>query len=123
MALAEGSREGLFFRNLWYKIFGEWQVVELLCDNQTAIKNAESEQHHKRSKHINLKYHHIKDEVEKGEVKVSWIQSIDNVVDLMTEPVSKGVYERLTKILHNKDYSQRGRVKEYRPGKLNSINT
>ena len=89
VALSEGAREALFFRNLWYEIYEEWKCVKILCDNRTAIKNAESEQHHKRSKHINIKYHHIKDEVEKREVKVSWVCGKDNVADLMTKPVSK----------------------------------
>jgi hypothetical protein len=99
IAMSEGAREGLFFRNLFWECTNEWQPIYMYCDNRGAVKNAENELQHKRSKHIELKYHHIKDETEKGNIKLTWIPTKNNVADIMTKPVKVSVFKHLTEII------------------------
>ena len=103
IAASEGAREGLFFRNLYWECMNEWHPVIMKCDCNGAIKNAESELQHKRSKHIDLRYHHIKDEVENGTIKISWISTKVNVADIMTKPVSISSFKILTDIVFKSD--------------------
>ena len=72
-----------------------------MCDRNGAIKNAENELEHKRSKHIEIKFHFVKDENNKGNIKINWVSTKDNVADLMTKPVSKRTMERLIPKLYN----------------------
>ena len=46
---------------------------------------------HERSKHINVKYHFIREVIEQGTIKVKKIPTEDNPVDVLTKvlPVTK----------------------------------
>ena len=43
---------------------------------------------HQRSKHIDIKYHFVRTEVQKGTVQLKYIQSENNVADVFIKPVS-----------------------------------
>lgn len=66
-------------------------MTHLLIDNQSAIQMIESFENSKRSKHIDIKAHFIKDIVSKKIVSVS---SSDNISDIFTKalPMSKHMY-------------------------------
>jgi hypothetical protein len=55
-------------------------------DNQTAIKLAEDETSHKRTKHIVVKYHYSKEQQDINTISISYISSEDNLVDFFTKP-------------------------------------
>ena len=48
----------------------------IYCDNQSCIKLSENPVLHDRSKHIEIRYHFIKDMIQKGVVKLQYV-SID----------------------------------------------
>ena len=45
-----------------------YRHVPLLCDNESAINIAENPKEHTRTKHIDIRYHFLRDHVEKGEI-------------------------------------------------------
>jgi hypothetical protein len=45
----------------------------IYCDNQSCIKLFENPVFHDRSKHIEIRYHFIRDRVQKGAVKLQYI--------------------------------------------------
>ena len=51
----------------------EIDVTCIWCDNQSCIKMTENPVFHDRTKHIGIKYHYIKDMVEKGAVKFQYV--------------------------------------------------
>jgi hypothetical protein len=72
------SCEAIWLCKLLAGLFG--QVLEhtvIYCDNQSCIKLSENLVFHDRSKHIEIKYHFIRDMVQKGAVKLQYI-SIDD---------------------------------------------
>ena len=71
MAASLASCEAIWLRKLLVGLFG--QVLEptvIYCDNQTCIKLSKNPVFHDRSKHIEIRYHFIKDRVQKGVVKL-----------------------------------------------------
>jgi hypothetical protein len=61
---ANSSREAIWLRKLIYGLFGEnLETTIIHCDNQSCIKLTENSVFHDRSKHIDLKYHYIRDMV------------------------------------------------------------
>ena len=44
---------------------------------------------HERSKHIEIKYYFIQDEVQKGEVKIDYIPTDEKTTNILTKPLSR----------------------------------
>jgi hypothetical protein len=62
------------------------------CDNQSCIKLSENPMFHDRSKHIEIRYHFIRDRVQKGVVKLQHISIDEHIVDILTKPLVKGKF-------------------------------
>ena len=66
-------------------------AITLYCDNSGAVANEKEPKSHKREKHIERKYHLLREIVHRGDVKVSHIASEDNLAD----PFTKGLTQRI----------------------------
>ena len=65
------------------------QPIVLHADNQGAIALSKNPVHHQRSKHIDIRYHYIRSEIQSGDVELLYVPSEDNISDIFTKPVSK----------------------------------
>ena len=54
---------------------------------------------HSRTKHIDIRYHFLKDQVAQNEVKLEFIPTADQVADIFTKPLARDVFERLRILL------------------------
>lgn len=61
----------------------------LLVDNIGAISMSKSYENSKRTKHIDIRAHFLKDIVEKGIIAIEYINSNDNLADIMTKSLCK----------------------------------
>lgn len=59
----------------------------ILCDNGPAVKVANGEGKLRTSKHIDIRYHVLKEHVALGHVDVMWVPTKQQVVDFMTKPL------------------------------------
>ena len=65
-------------------------------DNTGAIFTAQNQQIGARTKHIDVKYHHVKDMLEDGELKLLFVRSEHNFADLMTKNVRETIHTTLS---------------------------
>jgi len=65
----------------------------IYCDNQSCIKLTENPVFHGRSKHIGIKYHFIRDCVQKGVVKLEYIPTDKQVADILTKALPRGKHD------------------------------
>ena len=75
---------------------GKLDSTIIHCDNQSCIKISENPVFHDRSKHIEMRYHFIRDPVQRGALKLQYIRTDEQIVDILTKPLSasKFVYFR-----------------------------
>ena len=67
----------------------------LYCDNLRTVKMVhDPHSEHKRSKHIDIKYHRIKDEIGEGGVNLQWVRGTENLANIMTKPLARPQFER-----------------------------
>ncbi|KAJ9556623.1 LOW QUALITY PROTEIN: hypothetical protein OSB04_011237 [Centaurea solstitialis] len=76
---------------LWMKTqladFGyTMQRIPIYCDSKSAIQITANPVQHSRTKHIDIRYHFIKDHVEKGNVELYFVESDYQLADLFTKP-------------------------------------
>ena len=68
-------------------------------DNQSCIKMTKNPVNHGRAKHIDIKYHHIRDEVKRGEVKLEYCETTVMLADIMTKGLHGPRHKDLTTAL------------------------
>ncbi|CAB3999284.1 Hypothetical predicted protein, partial [Paramuricea clavata] len=91
IALTDAVQEAKFLTQLCVdlKVVQVSYSVLVNGDNQGAINLAKNPMYHKRSKHIDVKYHFIRSEVRTGSIVLAYIPTDENVADIFTKPVSK----------------------------------
>eukprot|EP00253_Pinus_taeda_P033600 PITA_33600 len=81
MAASLASCEAIWLRKMLFGLFGQPLRPSVIhCDNQSCIKLTENLVFHDRSKHIGIKYHFIRDYVQKGAVKLEYFRDKMGVV-------------------------------------------
>ena len=65
----------------------------LYCDNSGAVANSKEPRNHKRGKHIERKYHLIREIVHRGDVAVMKIASEQNLADPFTKTLPERAFE------------------------------
>jgi hypothetical protein len=82
----------------------------IFCDNQSCIKMTENPMFHDKTKHIEIRYHYIRDLVQKGVVKLQYVGTDEQVADVLTKPLScvKFEYFRDKLGVVRKDFPRKG---------------
>ena len=68
---------------------GEAEQVSLKVDNKSAISLAKNLVFHKHSKHIELKYHFIRDCVEGKNIELEFLPTEHQLADMLTKPLGR----------------------------------
>ncbi|KAH9780110.1 hypothetical protein KPL71_007953 [Citrus sinensis] len=92
MAASEAAKEAVWLR----KFLQDLEVVpavtaplKLLCDNSGAVAQSKEPRNHKKQKHIERKYHLIRDIVQRGDVEVTQIASEQNLANPFTKAIPR----------------------------------
>ena len=64
-------------------------------DNQSCIAVAESKKPPARTKHIAIKYHHFRNLVDKGTIRMSHVDTKNQVADIFTKPIEDNQFFKL----------------------------
>ena len=59
--------------------------LKIFEDNQSCIKMTKNPVNHGRAKRIDIKYHHIRDEVKRGKVHLEYCETTNMLADIMTK--------------------------------------
>ncbi|GKC44513.1 retrovirus-related pol polyprotein from transposon TNT 1-94 [Tanacetum coccineum] len=91
---------GCCTRILWIKIqLADYDVlydkVPIFCNNTSAISISNNLVLHSRTKHINIKYHFIRDHILKGDIKLHFVPTNLKVADIFTKPLAEPSFTRL----------------------------
>jgi len=95
-ALAEISREIIYIRRLLthmgFKKFVK-DPIRVYCDNQSAIELSKNAVFHKRSKHVDINFHFVRELVERGEISVKFLRTDLMLADILTKSLSKAKHD------------------------------
>ncbi|GJX40907.1 hypothetical protein Tco_0255897 [Tanacetum coccineum] len=69
--------------------------VPIMCDNKGAIDLSKNPMQHSRTKHIEIRHHFLRDNVQKGHISIKKVPSIDNIVDILTKPLKRESFNYL----------------------------
>jgi len=75
--------------------FPQNEASPLQCDNNGALVLTGDPSFHARVKHIDVRYHHIRDRVEAGEISMHRVGSKFNTSDILTKALPASDFTRL----------------------------
>ena len=91
IAASQASCEAIWLRKMLVGLFDlELRPTVIHCDNQNCIKLTENPVFHDRSKHIEIRYHFIRDWVQRGAVKLEYVSTDEQVADILTKSLPRG---------------------------------
>ena len=88
MAITEAVKEVIWLQGLLDDLGVGQKQVTLFCDSQSAIHLAKNQVYHAQTKHIDVRYHFVREIIEEGGVLVQKIKTDDNPSDMLTKVVT-----------------------------------
>ena len=74
-------------------------IMVVYCDNSSTINISKNPVQHSKTKHIEIKYHFIKDPVERKIVYLEYIPTERQNADIFTKPLDKSKFETLRQVI------------------------
>jgi len=71
----------------------------IFCDNNSVISLSKNSMFHNRMKHIDTKFHYIRELVHNGEIVLQHCRTQEQVADILTKPLGQKSFEFLRKCL------------------------
>jgi hypothetical protein len=81
--------EAVWLRKLLTDLFGHEMDPIIHCDNQSYVKIFENPLFHDRLKHVEIKYHYIRDMVWRKGIHVQYPPTHEQIADIFTKMISK----------------------------------
>jgi len=100
LASADAAKQAIWLRTLLEDLgYPQQEATTIYNDNMGAILLSKNPVHHDRSKHISLRHHFLRDQVNDNIISLIHVPSKGNEADLLTKSLSSDLYEGLRKDL------------------------
>ncbi|KAE8653948.1 hypothetical protein F3Y22_tig00117056pilonHSYRG00559 [Hibiscus syriacus] len=100
MAAPEAAKEALWLTGLVKELGVQQGGVHLICDNQSAIHLAKNQVYRAKTKHIDVRFHKIRELVAYGEVLFQKVHTDENAADMFTKPVTTNKFKYYLDLLN-----------------------
>ena len=74
--------------------------IKIFCDNKSAKDLSANPVHHDRTKHINIRYHRIREFILDGTVEICYVPTSENPADIFTKCVTGSIFKYLLKFIY-----------------------
>jgi hypothetical protein len=74
--------------------------VPLLCDNESAICMADNPVEDSRTKHIDIRYHFMRDHQQWGDIEIAYVRTHNQLAGIFTKPLDEKTFSKLTNELN-----------------------
>ena len=96
IAATTAACQGVWLRQLLVELTGKGVGAAVIrVDNKSAIQLCKNPVFHGRSKHIETRYHFVRESVENGNVAVEYVHTDDQLADLLTKPLGRIKFQGL----------------------------
>ncbi|KAK4400978.1 Retrovirus-related Pol polyprotein from transposon TNT 1-94 [Sesamum angolense] len=96
IAAAATSNQAIWLRRILEDI-GEKQEepTTIYCDNKSAIAITKNPVQHSRTKHIDIKYHSLREATTRGEIELKYCGTEEQLADIFTKALPRNKFEEL----------------------------
>ncbi|XP_045792030.1 secreted RxLR effector protein 161-like [Trifolium pratense] len=95
IAAASSACQGIWLSRILTQIDArEKDCITIYCDNSSLIKLSKHPVMHGRSKHIDVRFHFLRDLTREGKIQLVHCSSFEQVADIMTKPLTFESFNR-----------------------------
>ena len=96
VSLGAATKKAVWLRDLLKELGCEQgEATPLYEDNRSAIALAENESHSRRTRHIHVKYHYVREAIKENIVRIIYCPSEQMVADMMTKSLPSSKFAEL----------------------------
>lgn len=100
VAASNAVKELVWFKRMLNELSPDDQMDSILyVDNQSAIRLIKNPEFHKRSKHIDVRYHFIRERFQEGEFQLEYVPTNNQIADIFTKALPKERFQALRSLL------------------------
>ena len=105
--IAAGSccAQVLWMRSQLFDYGFKMEKIPIFCNNTSAIAITQNPVQHSRTKHIDIRYHFIREHVMNCIVELHFVPSKKQLADIFTKPLDESTFSRLVSELGMLNYS------------------
>jgi hypothetical protein len=103
LSIGDDCKDLCFIKNLICELINKDIKIVIYNDNQSAHKLLECKEYcHKRSKHIDIRFHFVKYMIKDNFAQVKYLPTENMIADVLTKPLGKIKHENFTKLMNVK---------------------
>ena len=94
IAMHACTKDIIWFQQWLLPLSGNKPHTTLLCDNTSAIISSKTDKNHQRTRHIDVRYHLVRDHVMNNNMKVEYIPTESQLADCLTKPLNHNLFAK-----------------------------
>jgi len=99
MTATEAVKEVIWLRSLVDNLGLKQDITVVYCDSQNVIHLSRNQMYHERIKHIDVRYHFLREIISQGNIIVKKIGTFDNVADMFTKLIPISIFQHCLDII------------------------
>ncbi|KAL4011721.1 hypothetical protein IC575_028783 [Cucumis melo] len=88
ISLGEAIKEAVWLKRIVGELLSQEFIPIIHCDSQSDIHLMKNPSHHERSKHIDVKFHYIRNVIAQKDVELVKVHIVENLLDMLTKALS-----------------------------------
>lgn len=99
IAASDAVKELVWLNRLTMELGEEDNQPKFNMDNQAAIRLVKNPEFHKRTKHIDVRYHFIREKYEEGMFELIYVPTEEQAADIFTKALLKEAFQKMRAML------------------------
>ena len=98
------TQEVVWLQKLLVGLFGHMlEPTVIHCDNQSCVQMSVNPVHHDQTKHVKMRYHYVRDMVQRHVVELHFVPIDEQVSDMFTKSLVRGKFDVFREMLEIMD--------------------
>lgn len=93
-SVSDCAKHSLWYMNVLNELNINIKYVTINVDNKATIYNCQNQSINPKSKHIDIKYHHVRSLIKENKIKLRYIKSCDNLADGFTKYLNNTLMDK-----------------------------
>ena len=99
VAAALAAQEAIWIKRLLKEMNYKQDNITIYDDNLSTIDVSRNPKFHSRMKHMDIKYHFLRDNVESGDISLKYVGTDEQIADVLTKALAREKFQKFTNLM------------------------